>query len=611
MKLFYPFTVLFILFVSVFSIQSQNNQWIHSYIRLDTHWDPTQERLRFLVCADSLIQSSDVTASLQINGNSMSLSSIKGGVVSVMNPGDTVRIVFTATHIPTSNVYAFDAQVVTHVTTPSIQYLVSPANNQALPMSILTTKKNASSSSPGKVRLNISGGLPFGNPNDLYAIRWKLNNVPIAGNFTDSLLNLQGGSSVNANFRDSWFHCPVSGGGVSCCDTVNGVWVCDTLCFPACSDLFFCYDGMIDLLLCNATVAYSSGAVEYQALANFQGVSHGTIESDGAIWGITGGLEHFLMIPSVCMSNYLNAIFYHYDGTDVFCSDYLSAWGNVQPQCVPTFTCMLDSSGNYTLNINDIDNGTYYVGHPAAVLNKQLSQTHFTCADTGMQQVILSMSADCDGYILDAKSCTTMVDVQPSAACANSATSIVTLSSILPKSWTEGTSPLIVIPFQAEGNYYSDNIFVAEISDSNGNFSNPVVLGTKASSQSGVWEITGVVPHYLPAGKNYRIRVNGNSPVTIGSEVDKIVIHKLTGVEGDLANNGVTIFPNPASLYFHLSIPKNIEVASVALIDVSGRVMRNYSSNQDAFSLEGIGNGLYFVQVRVKDTYQYVKIVVE
>lgn len=619
MKSFKLYCFLFSIIFFLNNANSQNNQWIHSYIRVDNHWDPTQEQLRFLVCADSLIQSADVTTSLQINGNTMTISSIHGGIVSVTNPGDTVRIVFTATHIPSSRVYAFDAQIITHLITPSIQYFSVPANNQALPMSILTTKKNASGSSLGKVNLNISGGLPFAAPTDLYAIRWKLNNTSVAGNFTDSLLNLQGGSTFNASFRDNWFHCSISGG-IPCCDTINSVWVCDTLCFPTCGNSFFCYDGVIDLLDCSAMVSYSYsnsnsnvyGAINYFAYPNFAGVSYGIVNTDESGPITVTGAYSSSSIPFVCPStfNYINATYYHLDGTDVYCAGAQSADNVVlMPDCTLNLTVALDSGGNYTLNVQDIDNGTDFIGHPALVLNTQLSQTYFTCADTGIQQVILTVTADCSGWVVGTESCTTTVNVLSSVACINNTIpSIITLPTISPNSWNEGTSPSINIPFEAEGNYNSGNTFIAEISDSTGSFANSIALGSISSSQNGTLNITGIAPNYLTASSQYKIRVRGTSPVTIGTEVDKIMVLNAVGVQEELMKS-IKIFPNPASEFFYINSSE--EMLQVSLLDLSGRVIKIYARQSSSFDIRGLAAGVYFVQFLVNGTSVQSKLIVQ
>ena len=59
-----------------------------------------------------------------------------------------------------------------------------------------------------------------------------------------------------------------------------------------------------------------------------------------------------------------------------------------------------------------------------------------------------------------------------------------------------------------------DNIYTAEISDLNGDFSSPTTIGTQAGTGTAVIECT--VPLGLPAGTGYRIRVRSSDPVYVG-----------------------------------------------------------------------------------------------
>lgn len=611
MKYFNFFVILnsFLLFSMVAS--AQNNQWIHSYIRVDNHWDPTQERLRFKLCADSLIQNADVTTSLHINGNSYNSPSIYGGEISVTNPGDTITIIFSATHSPSSRAYTFHAQIVTDLIAPSIQYLTSPNNNQALPMSILTTKKNASSSSSGKSNLNISGGIPFPVATDLYAIRWKLNGTNVAGNFTDSLTNLQGGDLVKATFGDNWFQC-ASFGSNTCCDTINGVWVCDTLCFPTCNDLFFCYDETIDLLSCVADIHYDS-YVNYQAIANFSQIDNVTLEVNGysSSFGTVQGTSITIQeTPSVCGSYFMDAVFYHYDGTDVTCVASKGEVDYLQVVCKANLTVQLDGNGEYLLNVSEVDNGSSFAGHPLVQFLPHLNQTYFTCVDTGMQSVVYKIDAECNGNIVMSQWCTTMVQVVPSANCNSSNASIVTLPDISPAFWSEGSSPLVTIPFEANGAFNLDNVFMAKISDATGDFSNATTIGSINSSSLGILSIQGAPIASLPAGTNYKVRVVSTSPPVIGTEIG-VVINKNVGLD-ETFNEQFLIFPNPASTYFSVENKGENKIMNVELLDMKGRVLQKYMFNElGYYSLENIATGMYFIKIIVNEKIFVQKVIVK
>jgi hypothetical protein len=70
--------------------------------------------------------------------------------------------------------------------------------------------------------------------------------------------------------------------------------------------------------------------------------------------------------------------------------------------------------------------------------------------------------------------------------------------------------------------FNSGNIFTAELSDANGNFAQPLALGSVTSTAAGSISIT--IPENLPTGTGYRIRVVGSNPATTGSNSNAITI---------------------------------------------------------------------------------------
>ena len=63
------------------------------------------------------------------------------------------------------------------------------------------------------------------------------------------------------------------------------------------------------------------------------------------------------------------------------------------------------------------------------------------------------------------------------------------------------------------------NIFTAELSDPNGSFASPVVIGSIASTNNGAIHVT--IPNGTMAGSGYRIRIVSSSPALIGEENSK------------------------------------------------------------------------------------------
>ena len=75
----------------------------------------------------------------------------------------------------------------------------------------------------------------------------------------------------------------------------------------------------------------------------------------------------------------------------------------------------------------------------------------------------------------------------------------------------------VEVPFQSTGSYNSNNVYTAQLSDENGNFSKPVNIGSLNSNlNSG--NISCALPCVSVAGKSYRIRVVSSNPEIIGTD---------------------------------------------------------------------------------------------
>ncbi|MFA6571430.1 MAG: hypothetical protein WCT77_09355, partial [Bacteroidota bacterium] len=72
------------------------------------------------------------------------------------------------------------------------------------------------------------------------------------------------------------------------------------------------------------------------------------------------------------------------------------------------------------------------------------------------------------------------------------------------------------VPYISNGLFFPGNIFTVQLSDRNGDFSNPVLIGQLMSTTSGT--ITVTIPANTLSGAGYKVRVIGSSPTTIGSD---------------------------------------------------------------------------------------------
>ncbi len=91
------------------------------------------------------------------------------------------------------------------------------------------------------------------------------------------------------------------------------------------------------------------------------------------------------------------------------------------------------------------------------------------------------------------------------------ATGIFTPTSICQ---TNGVNAPISVPFSSTGTFEANNIFTAQLSDSQGNFNNPTNIGNLSSASSGV--VSAFIPGNTPEGNDYKIRVVSNRLEVIG-----------------------------------------------------------------------------------------------
>ncbi len=95
----------------------------------------------------------------------------------------------------------------------------------------------------------------------------------------------------------------------------------------------------------------------------------------------------------------------------------------------------------------------------------------------------------------------------------------------------------VSVPYTALSDFQSGNVFTAQISDENGSFGNPEIIGSITSTNSGI--INAVLPKELPPGSAYRIRVVSSKPNVNGldngeditiNELPKLILDGKTDV---------------------------------------------------------------------------------
>lgn len=92
----------------------------------------------------------------------------------------------------------------------------------------------------------------------------------------------------------------------------------------------------------------------------------------------------------------------------------------------------------------------------------------------------------------------------------------------------------IQIPFTSP-DQSAGNVFTAQLSDANGAFSSPSIIGTLSGTTSGI--ISGTLPTNLITSGNYRIRILGSNPSTSGSPSIPFTIYAIPGTLGSISGS--------------------------------------------------------------------------
>lgn len=92
----------------------------------------------------------------------------------------------------------------------------------------------------------------------------------------------------------------------------------------------------------------------------------------------------------------------------------------------------------------------------------------------------------------------------------------VSLTTGAPDQMTYCAGDAVNIEYTATGSFDEGNVFTLQLSDSNGSFSSPEVIGTLQSQSSGI--IAGTIPIGVFEGSGYRLRVVSSAPPLIAGD---------------------------------------------------------------------------------------------
>ena len=159
-------------------------------------------------------------------------------------------------------------------------------------------------------------------------------------------------------------------------------------------------------------------------------------------------------------------------------------------------------------------------------------------------------------------------------------------------SWTDVSSGLPDIPV--------NDI----LEDAYGNLFLGTDIGVLASADQGVnWDVLG---ENLPSVVVTDMHIHEASEylyvATYGRSMYKLdIASDILSVSNISFSETLSIYPNPASSYFNISVSETLENVSVGIYDVMGRAVssRNFSmfKTNERISTEGLSKGMYFVRV--------------
>jgi hypothetical protein len=84
-----------------------------------------------------------------------------------------------------------------------------------------------------------------------------------------------------------------------------------------------------------------------------------------------------------------------------------------------------------------------------------------------------------------------------------------------------------------------------------------------------------------------------------------------TGINKIVVNNNLDLYPNPTSDIFIIENKENIEINAIEILNLNGKVVKQFSSTNTQLDLSDIVSGLYFVKIKHKTGHLTKKIIIQ
>ncbi len=171
---------------------------------------------------------------------------------------------------------------------------------------------------------------------------------------------------------------------------------------------------------------------------------------------------------------------------------------------------------------------------------------------------------------------------------------------------TEGAD--VQVPFTVTGEFNTDNTFSAYLSDSMGNFTNKILIGSIDGTTGDTIDAT--IPAGTQSGSHYRIRVESSSPEYVGTDngVDLVVILDTTPENIVNTDNNFKIYPNPVQNILFVNVDKNQNL-TLKITDNLGRVLVEKQATGGYIDVSNLPAGVYNLTISNNEIYQTLKFI--
>ena len=115
-----------------------------------------------------------------------------------------------------------------------------------------------------------------------------------------------------------------------------------------------------------------------------------------------------------------------------------------------------------------------------------------------------------------------------------------------------------------------------------------------------------------PTSGIYYFGIHNNTPqasIETFLFLDSISLTTNLSTISNLISN-INIYPNPTENFLNISNPNNVEIKSISVVDINGRIVKNQSNSLSQINVSDLNAGVYFVTIEAaegKTTKKFIK----